>query len=122
MRDQTAPLEEAVRTLDEDKFNSRREYLAVKLAASLADRPFRVTDEQIKELRTEFDEAEIVEMMFCCAIFSWGNIVGIGLRVDLNDHSHYPALDWAAGEREKYEMTLEYADKLRAAEAEAADG
>lgn len=101
MRDQTTPLQEAIETLDESLFNNRREYLAVKYASLLADRPFRVTEEFIEELRTEFDEDEILEMTFACATFSWGNIIGIALRVDLDGHQHYPPLDWDAAERSK---------------------
>lgn len=105
-----------MRTLDPTKFDSRREYLAVKLAAHLADRPFRVTDELVDELRTEFDEDEILELVFCCGMFSWGNIVGIGLRVDLHDHSHYAPLDWAAAERTLRAQAIAFAEELRSRE------
>lgn len=101
VRDQTAPLQQAIETLDESLFKRRREFLAVKFAALLADGPFRVTDGFIAELKTEFDEDEILEMVFACATFSWGNIIGIALRVDLDGHEHYPPLDWDAAERKK---------------------
>lgn len=93
VRDQQ-PLEEAVATLDRELFNNDRECLAVRYAGHLTDRPFRVTDEQIDELRNEFTDDEIVEMTFGCATFFWGNIIGIALRVDLAGHDHYPPLDW----------------------------
>lgn len=109
MRDQTQPLEEAIRTLDPALFNSRREYLAVKLAAALADRPFRVTDEQIEELKQEFTDEEILEMVFACATFSWGNILGIGLRVEMDTDSAYPQLDWRDAAETKRGMLLKAA-------------
>ena len=112
MRDQTAPLQAAIETLDESLFNNRREYLAVKFASLLADRPFRVTDAFIEELKTEFEEGEILEMAFSCATFSWGNIIGIALRVDLVGHDHYDPLDWDKSERIKREQALEHARKL----------
>jgi len=78
----------SVERLDESKL-TRREALALRLARSLADNPFRVTDEQIAELKTEFADDEIIEMIFACAIFSWGNIIGIATRVDTNADSPY---------------------------------
>lgn len=112
MRDLTAPLQQAIETLDETLFNSRREYLAVKFASLLADRPFRVTDEFVEELKTEFEEGEILEMAFACGTFSWGNIVGIALRVDLVGHDHYQPLDWDEAERTKRQVAIEHGRTL----------
>ena len=103
VRDQVKPLESYIEPLVEKKF-SRRELLALRLAGSLADRPYRLTDELMTELRTEFTEAEIVEMTFCCALFSWGNIFGIGLHIDTAPDSPYGAgLDYAQAGRHKHE-------------------
>lgn len=90
MRDQTKGKDDAISfdKLDKSKL-TRREGLAIGLARSLADNPFRVTDAQLDELRTEFSNEEIVEMIFACAIFSWGNIVGIATRVDTDPSSQY---------------------------------
>ena len=107
MRDQTKKFETAILTLDEALFDSRREYLAVRYASLLADRPFRVTDDFLGELREEFDEGEILEMTFACATFSWGNIIGIALRVDLHSHEHYSELDWPAAEARKRQMAID---------------
>ena len=71
-------------------------YLALGLAHRLADAPFRLTDDYLAELRTQFSDAEIVEMIFACALFSWGNIVGIAVRVTCAEHSQYSELDWDA--------------------------
>lgn len=92
VRDQVSQLESriSVEKLDESGL-TRREALALRLARSLADNPFRLTEAQIAELRTEFDDDEIVEMIFACAIFSWGNIVGIATRVDTAADSSYGA-------------------------------
>ena len=90
MRDQTKGKDEAISfdKLDESRL-SRREVLALTLARSLADNPFRLTDAQIEELRTEFSNDEIKEMIFACAVFSWGNIIGIATRVDTDPGSSY---------------------------------
>ena len=103
VRDEVRPLESAisVEKLDETML-SRREALAVRLARCLADSPFRVTDEQIKELKTEFSDSEIIEIIFSCAIFSWGNIVGIATRVDTASNGPYGSgLTYSEGEKRK---------------------
>lgn len=41
------------------------------------------------ELREEYDDGEVVEMIFASAIFSWGNILGIATRVDFDDDGPY---------------------------------
>lgn len=110
MRDQTKPLEEAITSLDPALFNNRREYLAVKLAAALADCPFRLTGEQVEELKEEFAEEEILEMVFACATFSWGNIVGIALRVQTDPSSGYDPVDWEAAARTKQAMLRDSAE------------
>lgn len=101
MRDHWAKVEGAI-TWDgvDDTRLTRQEYLAVKLARHLADNPWRVNEELLTELRTEYDDAEIIEMIFSCAIFSWGNIIGISTRVDVDVSSEYqPGLTYEEGER-----------------------
>jgi alkylhydroperoxidase family enzyme len=101
VRDRVHPLEPYIQSIDEQKL-SRREALALKLAGSLADAPYRLSDDLFAEVRTEFTPAEIVEMIFSCAIFSWGNIVGIGLHLDTAPDSPYGAgLDYVEGKRRK---------------------
>lgn len=103
MRDQVAPKEPYIETIDEAGL-SQREVLALRLAGSLADKPYRLSDELVRHLRTEFTDAEIVEMVFACALFSWGNIVGIGLRVDTAPEGPYGAgRDYEEGARRKHE-------------------
>src|ERR671910_1995555 len=81
VRDQTVRFEGAIAVsgTDESRF-SRKEALAIRLARALADRPFRLNSDLLTELRTEYRDDEIIEMIFCCAIFSWGNIIGIATR------------------------------------------
>ena len=103
MRDQVEPLEADIHDHNSKKL-SRRESLAMQVAGSLADRPFRLTDDLMSELRSEFSESEIVEMVFCCGLFSWGNIFGIGLHTDTFADSPYGSgLDYTEAERHKRE-------------------
>ncbi len=101
VRDLVKPKERAILVGDESAL-SRREALALRLAGSLADQPFRLTDGLVEELRTEFTEAEIAEMVFACALFSWGNILGIGLRIDTDvDGPYGSGRDYEAARRRK---------------------
>jgi alkylhydroperoxidase family enzyme len=103
VRDQTVGFEGAIAIsgTDESRFN-RREALAIRLARALADRPFRLDDDLLMALRTEYQDAEIIEMIFCCAIFSWGNIIGIATRVDTDPDGPYASgLTYAEGHERK---------------------
>ncbi len=101
MRDRVRTLEPYIQSIDEQKL-SRREALALKLAGSLADAPYRLSDELFAEVRSAFTPAEIVEMIFSCAVFSWGNILGIALHLDTAPDSPYGAgLDYVEGKRRK---------------------
>jgi hypothetical protein len=99
VRDQTVRFEGAIAVsgTDESRFN-RKEVLAIRLARALADRPFRLNSDLLTELRTEYRDDEIIEMIFCCAIFSWGNIIGIATRVDTESDGPYGSgLTYAEG-------------------------
>jgi hypothetical protein len=103
VRDQTAKYEGAIRVTgtDESRF-SRKEALAIRLARALADMPFRLDETLLRELRTEYNDSEIIEMIFCCAIFSWGNIIGIATRVDTDaDGPYRSGLTYAEGQHRK---------------------
>jgi hypothetical protein len=102
VRDQTLKFEGALGPQGPDPSGfSRREYLAVHLAHCLGDAPFRLTDEFLEELKEEFTDGEIIEMIFACALFSWGNIVGIATRVECAPESDYPELPWESEEGRK---------------------
>ena len=103
VRDQVEPKESAILNQDETKL-TRREAMALRLARSLADHPFNLTDELMTEAQSEFTDAEIVEIVFACAMFSWGNILGIAFHIDTNPDSPYGSgLDYDAAKRRKTE-------------------
>jgi alkylhydroperoxidase family enzyme len=61
----------------------RRETLAVAYARSIAQDPGSVTDEQVDELRSEFEEAEIVELTaFICFVSVAGQMFGAALGLE----------------------------------------
>jgi alkylhydroperoxidase family enzyme len=88
VRDQVVPKVPYLVPLQEEHF-TRREALAIQLAGSLANMPWRLSDELFSELRAEFRQEEIVEMIFSCAIYSWGNIIGIAAQLDTAGDSRY---------------------------------
>jgi len=83
-------MECAVLGVINEKALSRREYLAVKLAEYMAGDPNCITDSFYRELKGEFSEEEIVELVFACAIFNFGNKFNITMRLDTTEESDYP--------------------------------
>jgi uncharacterized peroxidase-related enzyme len=90
IREQVAPKECAVLGKIDEKGLSRREYLAVKLAEQMAGDPNSITDSFHRELKAEFSDEEIVELVFACAIFNFGNKFNITMRLDTSAESDYP--------------------------------
>jgi uncharacterized peroxidase-related enzyme len=90
IRDQVAPKECAVLGKIDENSLSRREYLAVKLAAQMAGDPNSITDIFYRELKAEFSDEEVVELVFACAIFNFGNKFNITMRLDTTAESEYP--------------------------------
>ena len=68
---------------------SRREALAVELAERIAGDPHSVTDDFWKTLMTEVTDEALVELVFACGIFNWGNKFNITMRLD-TDGTAYP--------------------------------
>ena len=68
---------------------SDREALAVSLAERIALDPHTVTDEFFESLRAHFTDDEIVEMVFACGIFNWGNKFNITMNLDSEPESEY---------------------------------
>jgi alkylhydroperoxidase family enzyme len=66
-----------------------REALAVGLAERIALDPHTVTDDFFESLRPHFTDDEIVEMVFACGIFNWGNKFNITMKLDSSDESEY---------------------------------
>ena len=68
---------------------NEREALAVSLAERIALDPHTVTDEFFAGLKKVFSEEEIVEMVFACGIFNWGNKFNITMNMDSDGRSEY---------------------------------
>ena len=66
-----------------------REATAISLAERIALDPHTVTDEFFAEVRQHFSDDEIVEMVFACGIFNWGNKFNITMNLDSSDESEY---------------------------------
>ena len=66
-----------------------REALGVSLAERIALDPHTVTDEFFAKLREHFTDDEIVEMVFACGIFNWGNKFNITMNLDTEEESEY---------------------------------
>jgi alkylhydroperoxidase family enzyme len=90
IRDQVAPMECAVLGKIDENALSWREYLAVKLAENMAGDPNCIPDSFYRELKEEFSDEEIVELVFACAIFNFGNKFNITMRLDTAEESNYP--------------------------------
>ena len=52
-------------------------------------RPHTVTDAFFESLRGQFSDDEIVEMVFACGIFNWGNKINITMNLDSSEESEY---------------------------------
>ncbi len=66
-----------------------REALGVSLAERIALDPHTVTDDFFESLREHFSDDEIVEMVYACGIFNWGNKFNITMKLDSSDESEY---------------------------------
>ena len=53
--------------------------------------PHTVTDDFFASLKEHFSEDEIVEMVFACSIFNWGNKFNITMNMDSAEESEYEA-------------------------------
>ena len=91
MRDAVGPREQACMEHQPkagDSLNDR-EALGISLAERMALDPHTVTDEFFAKLKEHFTEDEIVEMVFACGIFNWGNKFNITMNMDSADDSDY---------------------------------
>lgn len=66
-----------------------REALGVSLAERIALDPHTVTDEFFAKVQEHFTDDEIVEMVYACGIFNWGNKFNITLNMDAEAESEY---------------------------------
>jgi hypothetical protein len=56
----------------------------------MAGDPNYIPDAFYDELKAEFSEEEIVELIFGCSIFNFGNKFNITMRLDSTEESAYP--------------------------------
>lgn len=68
---------------------NEREALAVSFAERVALDPHTVDDAFFAKLKGVFADDEIVEMLFACGIFNWGNKFNITMHMDAEDGSAY---------------------------------
>ena len=68
---------------------NEREAMGICLAERLALDPHTVTDEFFAELQGIFSDDEIVEMIYACGIFNWGNKFNIALHMEADEQSPY---------------------------------
>ena len=90
VRDEVGPKEDALFGDIEGGEFTDRERLAVELAEQMGGDPNYITDEFFEELRAEFTDEEIVELVFACSIFNWGNKFNITMTLDADEDSQYP--------------------------------
>ena len=90
LREAVAPKELAVFGDIDGSQLSRREELAVRLAEAIAGDPNFMPDGLFDELHEEFTDDEIVELVFGCSVFNFGNKFNITMRLDSTEESAYP--------------------------------
>ncbi len=89
LRQEVAAKECAVLGTVDEKVLSRREYLAVRLAEYVAGDPNYIPESFYQDLKGEFRDEEIVELVFACAVFNFGNKFNITMRLDTTAESDY---------------------------------
>ena len=67
----------------------REEALAVQLAEYIAGDPNYLPDGFFEQLKTVYSEEQIIEMVFACSIFNWGNKFNITMQLDSSEESPY---------------------------------
>ncbi|MFT5425467.1 MAG: alkylhydroperoxidase family enzyme [Gammaproteobacteria bacterium] len=87
--DEVGPKEEAfMGEIDESAF-TRREYLGIKLAEYMAGDPNYIPDEFYDDLKEAYTKEEVVELIFACSVFNFGNKFNITMRLDTTEESDY---------------------------------
>lgn len=92
MRDAVAPKEKELHKHQPQpgEVLNEREAKAVQLAERMALDPHTVDDKFFVELKKHFSDDEIVELVFACSIFNWGNKFNITMHMDADEASAYP--------------------------------
>ncbi len=68
---------------------TRRETLAVELSSRISLDPHLVDDAFFGELKGEFSEEELVELIFAASLYNFGNKFNITMRLDTDADSPY---------------------------------
>ncbi|WP_430419579.1 carboxymuconolactone decarboxylase family protein [Methylibium petroleiphilum] len=66
-----------------------KEALAVQLAEYIAGDPNYIPDGFFERLATVYTDEEVIELVFACGIFNWGNKFNITMQVDASAESTY---------------------------------
>jgi alkylhydroperoxidase family enzyme len=66
-----------------------REATAISLAERIALDPHTIDDAFFSKVRDHFGDDEIVEMVFACGIFNWGNKFNITMHMDTGSDTEY---------------------------------
>lgn len=90
VRDSVKPKEDAIFGNINEAALTRREYLAVSLAEHLSEDPHRITEEFFADLRNEFTEAEIIELLLFGGIEVGLDRFCIALELQPTNDSSYP--------------------------------
>ena len=67
-----------------------KEALAVQLAEYIAGDPNYIPDGFFDRLKSVYTDEEVIELVFACSIFNWGNKFNITMQLDSTDDSSYP--------------------------------
>lgn len=93
MSDQVEPKENAIFGGDTSVL-TKRESLAVELAERIAGDPHTVTSQFWQSLKEEFTDDELVEMVFACGIFNWGNKFNITMQLDTDGTTYERGMEY----------------------------
>lgn len=66
-----------------------KEALAVQLAEYIAGDPNYIPNGFFERLAGVYSEEEVIELVFACSIFNWGNKFNITMQIDGSDESTY---------------------------------
>lgn len=91
MRDVVGPKEKEVHKHQPEagEVLNEREAVAVQLAERIALDPHTVDDAFFAKTKRQFSDDEIVELVFACGIFNWGNKFNITMHLDSDEASEY---------------------------------
>jgi alkylhydroperoxidase family enzyme len=91
VRDEVEPLEQQVLGEFSGEELTRREALAVKFAEKMGSDPHQISDEFYTELKEEFTEDEIVELVFTECVYKMGHCIANTLKLGTGEENlEYP--------------------------------